>query len=78
MLETGEIDAAYAKAEAMLAAGLQITPNAAPLLQLREDVARRKERFLSELAEQYRDISCSRAAVEKSRARRHSRCHATY
>lgn len=53
LLETGEIDVAYAKAESMLAAGLQMTPSAASLAQLSDEVARRKDRYLSELAEQF-------------------------
>lgn len=53
MLDTGEIDAAYGKAEAMLAAGLATYGDSRELLQLRDEVSRRKDRYLSELAEQY-------------------------
>ena len=53
MLDTGEIDAANAKAESLLSAGLAMYPDAAPLIALRVEVARRRERYLSELAEQY-------------------------
>ncbi|MET0499605.1 MAG: protein kinase [Steroidobacteraceae bacterium] len=53
MLDTGEIDAANAKADAMLNAGLAMYPDAAALVTLRSEVASRRERYLSELAEQY-------------------------
>ncbi len=53
MLDSGEIDAAYAKAESMLATALTMYPDAAQLTQLRDEVATRKQRYLSELAEQY-------------------------
>ena len=48
-----EIDAAYAKAEPILDTALTMYPDAAELAQLRDEVATRKQRYLSELAEQY-------------------------
>jgi serine/threonine protein kinase len=53
MLETGEIDAASAKADGLLNAGLAMYPDATQLVTLRGEVAKRKERYLNELAEQY-------------------------
>ena len=53
MLDSGEIDAAYAKAESTFDAALQMYPDATELMQLRDEVATRKQRYLSELAEQY-------------------------
>ena len=53
MLDTGEIDAAYAKAESIFDTALTMYPDAAELAQLRDEVATRKQRYLSELAEQY-------------------------
>ena len=53
MLDSGEIDAAYAKAESILDTALTMYPDAAELAQLRDEVATRKQRYLSELAEQY-------------------------
>jgi serine/threonine protein kinase len=53
MLDSGEIDAAYAKAESMFDTALTMYPDAAGLTQLRDEVATRKQRYLSELAEQY-------------------------
>ena len=53
MLDSGEIDAAYAKAESIFDTALTMYPDAAELAQLRDEVATRKQRYLSELAEQY-------------------------
>jgi serine/threonine protein kinase/tetratricopeptide (TPR) repeat protein len=53
MLDSGEIDAAYGKAEAMFDSALKMYPDAPQLVQLRDEVATRKQRYLSELAEQY-------------------------
>ena len=53
MLDSGEIDAAYAKAEAIFDTALTMYPDATELVQLRDEVATRKQRYLSELAEQY-------------------------
>lgn len=53
MLDSGEIDVASAKADAMLRAGLTMYPDATELSNLQGEVAKRKERYLSELAEQY-------------------------
>jgi hypothetical protein len=53
MLDSGEIDAAYAKAESMFDSALAMYPDATELAQLRDEVATRKQRYLSELAEQY-------------------------
>lgn len=53
MLDSGEIDAAYAKAESIFDTALTMYPDAAELTQLRDEVATRKQRYLSELAEQY-------------------------
>jgi hypothetical protein len=53
MLDSGAIDAAYAKAESIFASALTMYPDAAELVQLRDEVATRKQRYLSELAEQY-------------------------
>jgi serine/threonine protein kinase len=53
MLDSGEIDAAYAKAESLFATALTMYPDAAELARLRDEVAARKQRYLSELAEQY-------------------------
>ena len=53
MLDSGEIDASYAKAESIFDTALTMYPDAAELAQLRDEVATRKQRYLSELAEQY-------------------------
>ncbi|HEY7642717.1 MAG TPA: protein kinase [Steroidobacteraceae bacterium] len=53
MLDSGEIDASYAKAEGLFDAALTMYPGATELAQLRDEVATRKQRYLSELAEQY-------------------------
>jgi serine/threonine protein kinase len=53
MLDSGEIDAAYAKAESIFDTALTMYPDAAELSGLRDEVATRKQRYLSELAEQY-------------------------
>jgi serine/threonine protein kinase len=53
MLDSGEIDAAYTKAESIFDSGLTMYPDATELVQLRDEVATRKQRYLSELAEQY-------------------------
>jgi serine/threonine protein kinase len=53
MLDSGEIDASYAKAESMFDTALKMYPGATELSQLRDEVATRKQRYLSELAEQY-------------------------
>ena len=53
MLDSGEIDAAYAKAESMFDTALTMYPDAAELTRLRDEVATRQQRYLSELAEQY-------------------------
>jgi serine/threonine protein kinase len=53
MLDSGEIDAAYAKAESIFDTALKMYPDAAELTRLRDEVAGRKQRYLSELAEQY-------------------------
>lgn len=53
MLDSGAIDAAYAKAESIFDTALTMYPDAAELVQLRDEVATRKQRYLSELAEQY-------------------------
>jgi serine/threonine protein kinase len=53
MLDSGEIDAAYAKAESIFETALTMYPDAKELAQLRDEVATRKQRYLSELAEQY-------------------------
>jgi len=53
MLDSGEIDAAYAKAESIFDTALAMYPDAAELTQLRDEVTTRKQRYLSELAEQY-------------------------
>ncbi len=53
MLDTGEIDAAYAKAESILAEGERLSADSKELAALRDEVSRRKDRYLSELAEQY-------------------------
>jgi serine/threonine protein kinase len=53
MLDTGEIDAAYAKAEGLLAAGMSLYPDSKELALLRDEVEGRKDRYLSELAEQF-------------------------
>jgi serine/threonine protein kinase len=53
MLDSGEIDAAYARAESIFDTALRMYPDAAELAQLRNEVATRKQRYLSELAEQY-------------------------
>jgi len=53
MLDTGEIDGASAKADGLLNAGLAMYPDATQLVNLRGEVAKRKERYLNELAEQY-------------------------
>jgi molybdopterin converting factor small subunit len=53
LLDSGEIDAAYAKAESMFDSALTMYPDATELAQLRDEVATRKQRYLSELAEQY-------------------------
>jgi serine/threonine protein kinase len=53
MLDSGEIDAAYAKAESIFDSALTMYPDATELAQLRDEVAVRKQRYLSELAEQY-------------------------
>lgn len=53
MLDSGEIDAAYAKAESIFDTALTMYPDATELAKLRDEVATRKQRYLSELAEQY-------------------------
>jgi serine/threonine protein kinase len=53
MLDSGEIDASYAKAESIFGTALTMYPGATELAQLRDEVATRKQRYLSELAEQY-------------------------
>jgi len=53
MLDSGEIDAGYAKAESIFDTALTMYPDATELVQLRDEVATRKQRYLSELAEQY-------------------------
>jgi serine/threonine protein kinase len=53
MLDSGEIDTAYAKAESMFETALKMYPDAPELTHLRDEVATRKQRYLSELAEQY-------------------------
>ena len=53
MLDSGEIDAAYVRAESILDTALTMYPDAAELAKLRDEVATRKQRYLSELAEQY-------------------------
>jgi serine/threonine protein kinase len=53
MLDSGEIDAAYTKAESIFDTALTMYPDATELAQLRDEVATRKQRYLSELAEQY-------------------------
>jgi serine/threonine protein kinase len=53
MLDSGEIDIASAKADVMLRSGLVMYPDATELANLQAEVAKRKERYLSELAEQY-------------------------
>jgi len=53
MLDSGEIDASYAKAESIFDTASTMYPDATELAQLRDEVATRKQRYLSELAEQY-------------------------
>ncbi len=53
MLDSGEVDVASAKAEAMLRTALAMYPDATDLANLQTEVVKRKERYLSELAEQY-------------------------
>jgi serine/threonine protein kinase len=53
MLDTGEIDSQYGKAEATLASALALDPGSPELTQLREEVSQRKVRYLTELAELY-------------------------
>ena len=78
MLDSGEIDAAYAKAESIFDTALTMYPDAAELAQLRDEVATRKQRYLSELAEQYEGLPRGWPVIEQQGTQRDSRGDPTH